>query len=97
MRVRSAEAGVRQEERREEERDRRWWATEQRKEKPPAYLQLERVYKGMVKGLKARLALAEAQKCTAEAESELRWLLLGREEWEHASPQGMSRKPSGNV
>ena len=95
--VREAETALRAEQRRAEERDKRWWAAELREDKenrPPPYLQVERVYKGQIKDLRARLALSEAQRKAAEAESELRWLLLGREEWEHSRTRC---KLSGNV
>jgi hypothetical protein len=82
--VRKAEAALRHEQRLDEERNKRWWAAEKRKEPPPAYLQLERAYKAQVKDLKARLGLALAQKLAAEAEVELRGLLLAREEHAHA-------------
>ena len=52
----------RHEQRLAEERERRWWAAERHKEPPPAYLQLERVYKTIVKGLKAKLELSEARR-----------------------------------
>ena len=97
VRVREAETALRAEQRRAEERDKRWWAAELREDKenrPPPYLQVERVYKGQIKDLRARLALSEAQRKAAEAESELRWLLLGREEWEHSRTRC---KLSGNV
>ena len=69
--VRKAEAALRQEQRRAEERMKRWDAAERRPEPPPAYLQLERVYKSQVKELKARLKLSEAQRAAAEAKAEL--------------------------
>ena len=55
---RKAEAELRHEERRKEERMKRWEAAERRPEPPPAYLQLERLYKSQVKGLKAQLKLS---------------------------------------
>jgi hypothetical protein len=82
--VRVAEARLRAEKRRAEERDKRWWAAEQRDEPPPAYLQLERAYKGQVKMLQARLALSEAQKGAAEAAAHLQEALLIREQHAHA-------------
>ena len=84
VQVRKAEAGLRQEKRCAEERDKRWWAAEQRKEPPPAYLQLERAYKAQVKMLRARLALSEAQRSSAEADAELNRCLMNREKLEHA-------------
>ena len=77
--VRKAEAVLRH-----EERDKRWWVAEQRDKPPPAYLQLERAYKGQVKMLQARLALSEAQKGAAEADARLQECLLMREELAHA-------------
>ena len=53
MEVRVAEAAQRAEVRRDEERTKRWLAAEAREEPPPAYLQLERMYKGQVKILEA--------------------------------------------
>ena len=82
--VRVAEARLRAEKRRAEERDKRWLAAEQRDEPPPAYLQLERVYKGQVKMLQARLALSEAQTGAAEAAARLQEALLMREQHAHA-------------
>jgi len=82
--VRKAEAALRHEKRRAEERDKRWWAAEQRKEKPPAYLQLERAYKGQVKMLQARLVLSEARQEAAEAKARLNECLFMREELAHA-------------
>ena len=82
--VRKAEAALRHEKRRAEERDKRWWAAEQRDEPPPAYLQLERAYKGQVKMLKARLALSEASREAAEADARLNECLFMREELAHA-------------
>ena len=61
----------RKQQRRAEERMKRWDAAERRPEPPPAYLQLERVYKSQVKELKARLKLSEAQRAAAEANAEL--------------------------
>ena len=81
--VRKAEAALRHEQRRAEERDKRWWAAEQRDEPPPAYLQLERAYKGQVKMLQARLALSEARRKAAEAGERLQECLLMREELAH--------------
>ena len=80
--VRRAEAALRAEERRAEERSKRWDAAEQREEPPPAYLylQLERLYKGQVKMLRARLALSEAQRVAAEAQVGLSGLLLSSEQ-----------------
>lgn len=77
-------AALRHEKRRAEERDKRWWAAEQRKEKPPAYLQLERAYKGQVKMLQARLVLSEARQEAAEANARLNRCLFMREELAHA-------------
>jgi hypothetical protein len=97
VRVREALTALRAEQRRAEERDKRWWAAELREDRenrPPPYLQVERVHKGQIKDLKARLALSEAQRKAAEAESELRGLLLGREEWEHSRTRC---KLSGNA
>ena len=82
--VRKAEAALRHEKRCAEERDKRWWAAEQRKEKPPAYLQLERAYKGQVKMLQARLVLSEARREAAEAGERLQECLFMREELAHA-------------
>ena len=82
--VRKAEAALRAEERRNEERMQRWDAAERRSEPPPAYLQLERVYKSQVKGLKARLKLSEAQRAAAEAKAELSDALLIKAEYLHA-------------
>ena len=82
--VRKAEQAVRHEKRMAEERDKRWWAAEQRDEPPPAYLQLERAYKGQVKMLKARLALSEARREAAEADARLNECLFMREELAHA-------------
>jgi hypothetical protein len=48
------------------ERMKRWEAAERRPEPPPAYLQLERLYKSQVKGLKAQLKLSEAGRRYAE-------------------------------
>ena len=84
MAVRKAEAALRNEKRLTEERDKRWWAAEKRDEPPPAYLQLERAYKGQVKMLQARLALSEAQKGAAEADARLNKCLFMREELAHA-------------
>ena len=72
------------EKRRAEERDKRWWAAEQRSEPPPAYLQLERAYKGQVKMLQASLVLSEARREAAEAGERLQECLLMREELAHA-------------
>ena len=69
--VRKAEAALRHEKRLEEEREKRWWAAERRADKPPAYLQLERVYKSKVKDLKARLALSNALRRVSDAEVHL--------------------------
>jgi hypothetical protein len=66
---RKAEAELRHEERRKEERLKRWEAAERRPEPPPAYLQLERLYKSQVKGLKAQLKLSKA--CRRHAEMQL--------------------------
>ena len=82
--VRKAEAALRHEQRCAEERSKRWWAAEKRKEPPPAYLQLERAYKGQVKMLQVRLALSEAQKEAAEVDARLQECLLMREELAHA-------------
>ena len=82
--VRKAEAELRHEQRRQEERMQRWDAAERRSEPPPAYLQLERVYKSQVKGLQARLKLSEAQKAAAEANAELSDALLLKAEYLHA-------------
>ena len=60
---------------------------EQRGEPPPAYLQLERAYKGQVKMLQARLALSEAHREVAEADARLNQCLLMREELAHAITQ----------
>ena len=79
-----AEAALRHEKRRAEERWKRWEAAEQRAQPPPAYLQLERVYKGKVKMLQARLALSEARTGAAEAGERLQECLLMREELAHA-------------
>ena len=68
-----------------EERDKRWWAAEVRTEKderPPPYLQLERVYKSLVKDLKARLAVSEAKRAEAEARAELNHCLWAKAELE---------------
>ena len=67
--VRKAEAALRHEQRLAEERERRWWAAERHTEPPPAYLQLERAYKSQVKHLQALLALSEAKRRVAVAES----------------------------
>jgi hypothetical protein len=71
LEVRKAESALRHEQRLAEERERRWWAAERHKEPPPAYLQLERVYKSIVKGLKAKLELSEARRVVARAEISL--------------------------
>ena len=71
LEVRKAESALRHEQRLAEERERRWWAAERHKEPPPAYLQLERVYKTIVKGLKAKLELSEARRVAARAEISL--------------------------
>ena len=49
----------------------RWEAAERRPEPPPAYLQLERLYKSQVKGLKAQLKLSEACRWHAEMQLEV--------------------------
>ena len=69
MEVRVAEAAQRAEVRRDEERTKRWLAAEAREEPPPAYLQLERMYKGQVKILEAafRVSQARAREGWAEA------------------------------
>ena len=82
--VQKAEAALRHEKRRAEERDKRWWVAEQRDEPPPAYLQLERAYKGQVKMLQARLVLSEAQREAAEADARLQECLCMREELAHS-------------
>ena len=82
--VRKAEAALRHEKRTAEERDKRWEAAERRKEPPPAYLQLERLYKGQVKMLRARLLLSQAQTGAAEAKARVQETLLMREELAHA-------------
>ena len=82
--VRKAEAGLRREQRLEEERGRRWDAAERRQEPPPAYLQLERVYRSQVRLLEARLELSKAETRAAEAWEELQGCLLLQEEAAHA-------------
>ena len=82
--VQKAEAALRHEKRRAEERDKLWWVAEQRDEPPPAYLQLERAYKGQVKMLQARLVLSEAQREAAEADARLQECLCMREELAHS-------------
>ena len=82
--VRKAEVALRNEKRTAEERDKRWEAAERRKEPPPAYLQLERLYKGQVKMLRARLVLSQAQTGTAKAKARMQETLLMREELAHA-------------
>lgn len=82
--VRMAEAKLRREERLDEERMKRWDAAERRDEPPPAYLQLERVYKSQVKLLEARLALSMAQTRAAEAREELKGCQLLQEQAAHA-------------
>ena len=69
--MRKAEAELRHEERRKEERMKRWEAAERRPEPPPAYLQLERLYKSQVKELKAKLKLSEAGRRCAEMQLEV--------------------------
>ena len=81
--VRKAEAGLRREQRLEEERGRRWDAAERRQEPPPAYLQLERVYRSQVRLLEARLELSKAETRAAEAWEELQGCLLLQEEAAH--------------
>ena len=80
--LRKAEAELRHEERRKEERMKRWEAAERRPERPPAYLQLERLYKSQVKGLKARLKLAEAGRRHAEMQLEVHNALDIKREFE---------------
>ena len=82
--VRKAEAALRHEERLAEERERRWWAAERHAAPPPAYLQLERVYKTIVKGLKAKLELSEARRVVAQAEVRLEKCLTLQLEVKHA-------------
>jgi len=82
--VRKAEAALRHEQRLAEERERRWWAAERHAEPPPAYLQLERVYKSKVKDLQARLALSEAHRAVSVAETGLQKCLNLELEVKHA-------------
>lgn len=84
LQVRKAESALRHEQRLAEERERRWWAAERHAAPPPAYLQLERVYKTIVKGLKAKLELSEARRVVAQAEVRLEKCLTLQLEVKHA-------------
>ena len=92
--VRKAEAALRHEQRLAEERKARWWAAERHAEPPPAYLQLERVYKSKVKDLQAQLKLSEARRAVSGAEVLLQKCLALQKEVEHA---GELRKLYGEV
>ena len=88
MEVRVAEAAQRAEVRRDEERTKRWLAAEAREEPPPAYLQLERVYKGQVKILEAAFRVSQACAREGWAEAALQEALLRQEKHAHARTLG---------
>jgi hypothetical protein len=82
--VRKAEAALTREKRLREERNRRWEAAERRKEPPPAWLQLERLYKSRLKFMQAELQLSEAKRVMAEADGTLITCFWREEELENA-------------
>ena len=95
--VRIAEAKLRRERPLDEEREERWWAAERREVAPPAYLQLERVYKSKVTDLEARLELSEARRHEAEARAELQGCLLLQEQLAHARLRDTTDRLSGEA
>lgn len=83
LELRKAEAEERLEVRRDEERRIRWDAAEKRSEPPPAYLQVERCYKSMLKGVQAAYRRSQAETRAAKAEVALQEVLLMQEKCAH--------------